>query len=158
MKSRMKKLVLLSAGLMLCTIGRSFAFGPSDIWSEIVSNSKAKLLNGAQLGYAWNLSKEDSGPIGLAELYQYRFLVLGAGWTSPFPNDKKGAVIATVGVHLDKLTRLIAPNASDVVKSIMPAMIQPVWDKLTFSYGPGYDFDTKELTHLVAVNFEFGDK
>lgn len=124
---------------------------------EVVENSRLRFMEASQLGYSWNLSNEESGPIALLDLYQYRFIILGAGWTSPFPSEKKGAIVGTVGVHLDKLTRLIAPNASNIVRSVVPAVVRPAWDRLTLSYGPGYNFDTERFTHLISVNFQFGE-
>lgn len=148
----MKK-TLLAVGLLLAACAPSFA---NPLLDEIVDNSKLQFLKSSQLGYAWILNEETSGPIALLNLYQYRFIVLGAGWTSPFPTNTKGAVVGTAGVHLDKLTRLIAPNASDTVRDIMPKVLRPAWEMLTFSYGPGWNFDTSTLTHLVAINFNFG--
>ena len=147
------KKLFLSLAVLLAS-APAFA---NPLLDEVVDNSRLRFMESSQLGYAWILNEDVSGPIALMDLYQYRFIVLGAGWTSPFPSEKKGAVVGTVGIHLDKLTRLIAPNASDTVRSVIPAIVRPAWDMLTLSYGPGYNFDTNAVTHLVAINFQFGD-
>jgi len=156
---------IILAGLLVLAAGPKPAYaGLSDILkgagNDIIENAKITLLDKAEIGWGWNLKNQTSGgaPMALLDVWEYRFLNLNTGWHDPFGKSegRRGTPSILFGVHADKLARTIAPNSADLIKRLMPEPIRPVWEKITFSYGPGYDLDQGEWTHFAAVNFLFG--
>jgi hypothetical protein len=164
----MKKLF---AGMFLASV---FMFGPlepvsaitfRELWTtakdDVIAESKLALLEQSQIGWGWDLKKDDNGgPTALLDIYQYRFVIASFGWSNPSANN---IPIIVAGFHIDKLVRQIAPRSADKVRDVIgnafSGALLPVWDILTVSYGPGWDLDKQPkhaITHFVTINFQFG--
>jgi len=141
--------------------------GASNVWagfgdvlqgvgSDIVSNSKIEFLKRAELGYGWRLDKSDTdGAVtALLGIWGYRFLHLNVGVYDPFSERNNEIPGLLLGVSLDEVVRLIAPNMSDTVRDVMPPVIRPVWNALTFSVGPGLSFNGEGVVPISAINFQ----
>lgn len=153
----MKLSKLLFGLLLMGPITPLAAMSLGDIGSDIYNNAKISFLDKAQVGWGWNLKHESNGgPMALLSIWEYRFLLLSAGWADATNQELEGAPAILGGVHVDKLVRLIAPNSSEAVRSVIPEVLRKGYDKLTVSYGPAYDLDRGEWTHFVGINMQFG--
>jgi len=130
----------------------------SNTKKDIIANAKITLLERAEIGWGWNLSKRTPGaPMALLGIWKYRFLNLNAGWHDPLNSTREGTPSILIGVHVDELSRMLFPKSTEFIRGVVPDPLKPIWNILSLNYGPGYDLDEGEWTHFVAVNLRFGN-